>query len=1139
MVSPMYILAIFLGFAFLYPLFEKLGKGFAKVLALIGLLGVSVIAGFWLVSFVGNPTEIFTDTAGFSAPLSINLKIDLSSSLMLLVINLIGLLTLLRNLGGTEKVWQGKQIVLLFVLLLGANGLVLTQDLFNLFVFMEIGSISLFGLMSTSKDSRVHEAGFKYMVAGGLASVFFLVGLGLIYLQTGSLNVAAVIASAGTGALAGAPGVLALLFFLAAIAIELKPFLANGWALDSYESSDSGIGALMSGVLATAMVAVFIKIFPIFSRALPGFGLILMILGALSFFGSQVIALKQNSIKRMLGISSTAQVGLILIVMALGQMMGTDSWRLVLATDQGSLFAGIVGQEVFLIPIILLLNHALAKAGLFWVVDKLGADEAKVSVSGSFRKKVVLVISAGIMILALLGLPPFPSFFAKWSLVRVLSDSGNFLLLAVVLIGSLLEAWYLLRWFIKELKTVADSGSVLGERVPGDTVATDYSAGAEIADSDFNVAGSGAEKGSEGVENASTEVKSKTFSVSDLIPGFISLILLGVGVVISLAWGINLVVLAPIAAFGLFAVLDLFQLPSKIKAFVAFALVGLIAWLVIPTLQGFGLVFGLVFLGGSVVQLIAFFNRTGKQTGLYGSLVALIISLAGLIVAKTNMEFFFSWEMMTLSSFFLVLRGKRSSAAGLRYILFSLLSAFLLLAGISMIGTGNFLSEIGFTASIGMVDGVSVGNFTIIAVLIGLAILIKLAALGLHIWQPASYAEAEDDVSSLMSSVLSKAGIFVLFLAFGLFFFPVIQTGIESLPEINLGDIIGVIGVVTALAGALMAVFQEDIKYTLAYSSMGQIGYIIAAYGLMSHLGWLSSLYLVINHVLFKGMLFLAVAGIISRVKTRLMYQMGGLIKKMPFSFLSVLIAIIAVSGVPPLSGFGGKWLIYSAFLEEGWYLQAGIAMFASGVAFLYLYRLIHSIFLGQPKDIHVNVKEASPWFIIPQMIFMVGIMVISMFPSLLLQPLQGIIETIFGSTVNWDGYTAVSSLGYWNGNAVMYVTMGVFALPLIFLLVMNLKKDVKSVKQFNVVYAAERPYKPETTHYAYNFFAHYRKALGFAAKPWAEKIWGGVSSVGHTISDFLRRWNTGNAQTYGFQILFYLFLMGIITIVVTSGGVQ
>lgn len=151
------------------------------------------------------------------------------------------------------------------------------------------------------------------------------------------------------------------------------------------------------------------------------------------------------------------------------------------------------------------------------------------------------------------------------------------------------------------------------------------------------------------------------------------------------------------------------------------------------------------------------------------------------------------------------------------------------------------------------------------------------------------------------------------------------------------------------------------------------------------------------------------------------------------------------------------------------------------------------------------------------------------MYPNLLIKPLQTAVEPLFPSTISWNGYEVVSALGYWNGNAVMYVTMGVFLLPLIWLIIVNGKK-VQKVKQFNIVYSAERPYKPETTHYAYNFFAHYDKALGFLMKPWVSRFWNGLGSVTSTVGDALRRWNTGNPQTYGFQILLYLLVVFLIS---------
>jgi NADH:ubiquinone oxidoreductase subunit 5 (subunit L)/multisubunit Na+/H+ antiporter MnhA subunit len=253
------------------------------------------------------------------------------------------------------------------------------------------------------------------------------------------------------------------------------------------------------------------------------------------------------------------------------------------------------------------------------------------------------------------------------------------------------------------------------------------------------------------------------------------------------------------------------------------------------------------------------------------------------------------------------------------------------------------------------------------------------------------------------------------------------------------------------------------------------------------------------------------------------MYEMGGLIKQMPFSFISVLIAIIALSGVPPLSGFGGKWLLYTALLEEGWYLQLGVAFFASGIAFLYLFRLIHTIFLGQPKPKLRHVSEAPILMLVPQYIFILVIMAISMFPNLIIKPLSLAVAPFHSSTIEWAGFTVKSSLGYWNGLAVMNTTMIIFAIPLIWLLLVMRKPQ--SVKQFNIVYAAERPDRPETTHYAHNFFAHYRKALGFAVTPLATRFWDGVAEWTHSLAAAFRTIYTGNGQTYALHIVLFLLV--------------
>jgi NADH:ubiquinone oxidoreductase subunit 5 (subunit L)/multisubunit Na+/H+ antiporter MnhA subunit len=317
----------------------------------------------------------------------------------------------------------------------------------------------------------------------------------------------------------------------------------------------------------------------------------------------------------------------------------------------------------------------------------------------------------------------------------------------------------------------------------------------------------------------------------------------------------------------------------------------------------------------------------------------------------------------------------------------------------------------------------------------------------------------------------------------------------------------------------------------LAWSSVGQVGYIVLGLAAMSHLGWAAALWHTLNHFLFKGLIFLAVAGVIYRTGTRNMYQMGGLIKKMPLSFISVLMGIIALSGVPPLTGFGGKWLLYEALIERGWYLQTAVAFFSSTIAFLYCYRLIHSIFLGMPKPQYREVKEAPLWLIIPQYILIITIMVFSVYPKLLLEPISNMIDPVFPATLHWTQSTVYSSLGYWNGMIIMIVTAIIFVLLTLYLLIFGPRPQ--KVKSFNIVFAAERPDRPETTHYAYGFFRPYERAMAPIMRPLIKQFWAGVSEWTHTSANVLRQIYTGNIQTYAMYIFFlglvlYLFSIGV-----------
>ena len=1037
MIDPIYIFIIALTVAFLLSLFDRIGKKVSLTFFYLSLIILTYIPASWFFAFLHGAESQVIQTAGFKPPFSINLNFGLEESFFIFLSNLAGLLSGIY-LFGKFKDSKVYSMMLFLMMIMGINGLIMTRDLFNLFVFMEITSISTYALIGIERNTKTLSAGFKYIIASGIVSSLFLIGTIYIYRLTGTLNIDGIISSQNI--LVGKAGFTAVFLVISAILIELKPFPANGWALDVYQSVNSGIVSMISVSTSGAMFFILFKLFPLFPENL----LFLVAgVGVITFLLSNLMGLKQENAKRLLGYSSIAQMGLLVAALALlvqlRESLDTIKSLIIII---GGLFA----------------NHFFAKAGLFWLSGII--QKGNIKDWSVISKNPLLILLFGCFSFALIGLPPFPGFWAKWELIKVLISANHNIWVWMILLGSLLEAVYLLRWFGFALKGKSE-----------DYISTPLSKILPVIIFLFLIVYAG-------------------FTTADFLTIF------------------DFYYLLPILTATVVFAFD--WLPVKFKGFFAIGIISVFSYLSYFELEGISRLFGIIFLIGSVIQLIATMHSTKLRRGFYPLMIMLILSLGSLLKAETTLQFFYFWELMTVSSYLLILMGKKAEKPALKYIVFSLSGAYLILVGFAFAfkETGVMLID-----SFAML----VNYAPLVFILISIGFLIKSGALGFHIWLPESYAEADDDVSPLISSVLSKAGIFGLIIFSGIL-------GKQVISYFDLNTLIGWLGVLTAFFGALMAIFQEDIKKLLAYSSMSQIGYMILSISLLSHLGWVTAIYLSFNHLLFKALLFLAVAGLISRVKTRKMYEMGGLIKKMPATFISVLIAIIALSGVPPLSGFGGKWLLYSSLIEKGWYLQAGLAFFASTVAFLYCYRLIHTMFLGQGKTKHQDVKEASLWFLIPQYILIMITMGISMFPSLILKPISQIVALQFASTLDWNGNVAVNSLGYWNGNIVMNITMVIFFVPLVFLLLRV--KAVCKVKQFNIVYAAERPDRPETTHFAHNFFAPYQKALGFLVRPVVTKFWHSINEGFHTIGAMFRNIYTGNGQTYALHIIAFVVIL-------------
>lgn len=186
------------------------------------------------------------------------------------------------------------------------------------------------------------------------------------------------------------------------------------------------------------------------------------------------------------------------------------------------------------------------------------------------------------------------------------------------------------------------------------------------------------------------------------------------------------------------------------------------------------------------------------------------------------------------------------------------------------------------------------------------------------------------------------------------------------------------------------------------------------------------------------------------------------------------------------------------------------------------LFRLIYTIFLGQLKDELRRVKEAPFWIVLPQMLYVTLLLGVAVVPGLVLRRADHYLSAFFPEGgLNWEGSTITSAFGHWNPVAIMIIVAGIFGTIFAWLLFVN--RRAQKVKQFNIVFSAERPFRPETTHFAWNFFAPYRRALGFLLQPLVTRFWGGVTDALHAGADFGRRFYTGNGQVYAFHFLAFV----------------
>jgi NADH:ubiquinone oxidoreductase subunit 5 (subunit L)/multisubunit Na+/H+ antiporter MnhA subunit len=243
--------------------------------------------------------------------------------------------------------------------------------------------------------------------------------------------------------------------------------------------------------------------------------------------------------------------------------------------------------------------------------------------------------------------------------------------------------------------------------------------------------------------------------------------------------------------------------------------------------------------------------------------------------------------------------------------------------------------------------------------------------------------------------------------------------------------------------------------------------------------------------------------------------DVGGLARNMPFTFAAAAVAIVAMSGLPPLTGFGGKWLLLSAMMEKGWYGPVVMGILATFVGLLYMARFIRAVFLGARAPAHDDVTETPLALLAPQYLLIAGILVMSFFPKLLIGPVSEAIDPYFASTLVWQGMSLEMIYGYWNPVPAMVIAVAISAT--LFVAFWLLRRDGRIKSAGARAWSGPAPA---------SLYAFYKRVFATLTPPLAEAFWGGLSAGVITIADRIRKIYTGNGQTYTLYILYYFFFL-------------
>jgi len=391
--------------------------------------GIAFLISALLLQQVMTSGTISYELGGWQPPWGIEYRIDKLNALLLLIITSISTLVLVAaQTSISHEIPADKQnyfYILYLLSLTGMLGIVATADVFNVFVFLEISSLSAYALIAMGKNKRALWAAFQYLIMGTIGATFILIGIGMVYQMTGTLNMYDL--SQRIPEVAQTRTVLtAFVFIIVGLCLKLALFPLHLWLPNAYTYAPSIVTAFFAATATKVAIYLLIRfVFSVFGFSFSFSAIplqpLLMALGISGIFIASTMAIYQTNIKRLFAYSSIAQIGYMMVGFSIGSVAGLTA------------------------SLLHLFNHELMKGAIFLALAAVVYRLGHVRVSdfqGLGRQMPITMAALVIGSLSLIGIPLTVGFISKWYLLSALLEKGWWMIAVLVLLGSLLAVVY-------------------------------------------------------------------------------------------------------------------------------------------------------------------------------------------------------------------------------------------------------------------------------------------------------------------------------------------------------------------------------------------------------------------------------------------------------------------------------------------------------------------------------------------------------------------------------------------------------------------------------------------------------------------------------------------------------------------------